>query len=121
MGLDKESKKQITFGTNLESKRLGRKAISKVADRVFKSKEINKIALVAPDAKINVIKDFKVVEKKVISIPKEIVGIAKCMNPACITNHQPVATRFTTSYENKHLKLLCHYCEKTTDGENLQL
>ncbi|MBP5228934.1 MAG: aspartate carbamoyltransferase regulatory subunit [Bacteroidales bacterium] len=121
LGLDKECKNQITFGTNLESKKLGRKAIIKVADRVFKSKEINKIALVAPDAKINVIKDFKVVEKKVISIPKEIVGIAKCMNPACITNHQPVATRFTTSYENKHLKLLCHYCEKTTDGENLQL
>ena len=50
---------QITFGTNLDSKLLGKKAIIKIADRYFEDDEINRIALVAPQAKINIIRDFE--------------------------------------------------------------
>ncbi len=110
---------QITFGTNLDSKILGKKAIIKIADRYFENAEIDKIALVAPQAKINIIKDFEVIEKRVIGVPGEITGIAKCLNPKCITNHQPVQTRFKTVYENSRLKLQCHFCEKITDTNNL--
>lgn len=112
---------QITFGTNLDSKRLGKKAIIKISDKFFEEREINKISLVAPDAKINIIKDFEVVEKKVIGVPDEIVGIAKCANPKCITNHQPITTKFHTTYEDSELKLRCHYCEKNTDIEDLKI
>ena len=76
---------QITFGTNLDSKLLGKKAIIKVSDRYFADDEINKVALVAPLAKINIIKNFEVVEKRIISVPEEISGIAKCSTPKCIT------------------------------------
>ncbi len=110
---------QITFGTNLDSKLLGKKAIIKVSDRYFADDEINKVALVAPLAKINIIKNFEVVEKRIISVPEEISGIAKCSNPKCITNHQPIQTRFATVVEDGHLKLHCHYCEKMTDSDNL--
>lgn len=112
---------QITFGTNLDSKVLGKKAIIKIAGRYFQNAEIDKIALVAPDAKINIIKDFEVVEKRVISVPDEIIGIVKCLNPKCITNHQPITTRFKTVYENSQLKLQCHFCEKFTDTANLTI
>ncbi|MCK9305038.1 MAG: aspartate carbamoyltransferase regulatory subunit [Bacteroidales bacterium] len=112
---------QITFGTNLDSKLLGKKAIIKIADRFFLDDEINKIALIAPQAKINIIHDFQVVEKRELSVPSEIKGIVKCMNPVCITNHQPVDTLFSTIYENNELKLLCHYCEKITDRQNLKI
>lgn len=111
----------VTFGTNLDSKLIGKKAIIKVSDRYFEDEEINKVALVAPLAKINIIKNFEVVEKRVISVPAEIIGIAKCSNPKCITNHQPVDTRFSTITENGHLKLHCHFCEKMTDSENLTI
>ncbi|MGM9774837.1 MAG: aspartate carbamoyltransferase regulatory subunit [Candidatus Egerieousia sp.] len=121
LGLNKNCSNRLTFGTNMESRQMGKKAIIKIEDRFFKPSEINKIALVAPDAKLNTIKEFKVVEKKVIKVPKEIVGIAKCMNPMCITNHQPIRTRFTTSYENDHLSLVCHYCEKATDIKNIKI
>lgn len=84
----------ITFGTNLESKRLGSKAIIKIADVFFHENEINKIALVAPEAKLNIIKDYEVVEKKLVEVPEIIVGIAKCVNPTCITNNEPVKTKF---------------------------
>ena len=85
LGLD-HIDSQITFGTNLESKKLGRKAIIKISDKYFEDADINRIALVAPDAKLNIIRDYEVVEKKVVEVPDVIVGIAKCMNPKCITN-----------------------------------
>jgi aspartate carbamoyltransferase regulatory subunit len=115
------SANQMTFGTNLDSKLLGKKAIIKIADRFFKDDDINKIALIAPQAKINIIHDFEVVEKKELSIPATIKGIVKCMNPVCITNHQPVETLFTTIKENGELKLLCHYCEKATNEKNIKI
>ncbi len=117
----KDCANQITFGTNLDSKLLGKKAIIKVADRFFEEAEINRVALVAPDAKINIIKDFEVIEKKVLRVPDEIVGIVKCANPKCITNHQPITTKFKTGYENGVLKLHCRYCEKNTGSDNLKI
>lgn len=120
LGLSR-SGNQITFGTNLESKLLGKKAIIKISDKFFKDDDINRIALIAPQAKINIIQDFEVVEKKVLSIPASIEGIAKCMNPACVTNHQNILTRFTTITDSPDVKLLCRYCEKITDLKNLKI
>jgi aspartate carbamoyltransferase regulatory subunit len=65
LGLDKIDN-QITFGTNLESKKLGRKAIIKISDLYFQDEDINRIALVAPDAKLNIIRDYELVEKKFV-------------------------------------------------------
>ena len=109
----------VTFGTNLDSKLIGKKAIIKVSDRYFEDEEINKVALVAPLAKINIIKNFEVVEKRVIYVPDEIVGIAKCKNPKCVTNHQPIKTRFTTLENGNEVSLLCRYCEKITDSKHI--
>ena len=119
LSLDKIDK-QITFGTNLSSEKLVKKAIIKLADTFFIDKEINKIALVAPQAKLNIIKNFKVVEKKVVEVPDEIIGIAKCMNPKCITNNEKIITRFTV-VSPVEVKLKCHYCEKITDQEHIQI
>ena len=110
---------QITVGINLESKSYGKKGIIKIADRWLEDAEVNRLALVAPNATINIIKDFQVIEKKVIRTPKEITGIAKCSNPKCITNHEPIKTRFTTIENGNEISLLCHYCEKITDAKGL--
>jgi len=110
----------ITFGTNLESKKLGKKAIIKVSDVFFKDKDINRIALIAPEAKLNIIKNYSVVEKKLVEVPDEITGIVKCVNPQCITNHERVTTRFRV-IEKKNVKLRCHYCERMTYKENLEI
>lgn len=117
LGLD-HIDNQITFGTNLESKKLGSKAIIKITDKYFEGDEINKIALVAPEAKLNIIKDYKVVEKQVVEVPDYIVGIAKCVNPKCITNVENVKTKFSVS-SKKDVSLKCHYCEKITDQEHM--
>ena len=105
---------QITLGINLASKVHGKKGIIKIADKFFEDDELNKLALIAPNATVNVIRDFKVVEKKKLEMPKEVIGIAKCRNPKCVTNHQPITTRFETVEKNNEIQLLCHYCEKIT-------
>jgi aspartate carbamoyltransferase regulatory subunit len=115
LGLDK-IESLITFGTNLESKKLGCKAIIKIADTFFHDEEINKISLVAPDAKLNIIKDYEVIEKKVVTVPDHIIGITKCFNPKCITNNEPVKTKFFV-ISKKDVTLKCHYCEKVMGPE----
>ncbi len=110
---------QITIGINLTSKLHGRKGIIKSADKFFENEELNKLALIAPKATVNIIRDFKVVEKKKLEMPAVIEGIAKCMNPKCITNHQPIRTRFTTINQDNEVLLLCHFCEKITDAKSI--
>ena len=106
---------QITIGINLTSKAQGKKGIIKIEDKFFEDEELNKLALIAPQATVNVIRDFKVVEKKKLTMPAEVIGIAKCRNPKCVTNHQPIKTRFTTLTNNNEISLLCHFCEKVSD------
>jgi aspartate carbamoyltransferase regulatory subunit len=110
---------QITIGINLNSKQNGKKGIIKIADKFFEDEELNKLALLAPEATVNVIRDFKVVEKKKVELPKEITGIAKCMNPKCVTNHQPITTKFTVNVKGSETSLLCHYCEKISDTKKV--
>lgn len=108
----------ISIGNSLGSKKLGKKGIIKLSKVFFKDSDINKIALVAPCAKLNIIRDYEVVEKKVVEIPDEIVGIVKCVNPKCITNNEKVDTRFNVVSKSE-VRLKCHYCEKITDQDNI--
>ncbi len=100
---------QLTIGNNLESKKLGAKGIIKVADVFFPEAVLNRIALIAPTAVINIIRDFEVVEKLPVVLPEIISGLVKCDNPKCITNNEPMTTRFhVVDRENGVIK--CHYC-----------
>ena len=119
LGLEK-IKGQITFGNNLDSKKLGKKAIIKISDRYFDDDEVNKIALVAPEAKLNTIRDFKVVEKREVKVPYEVTGIVKCVNPKCITNDEKIITKFYV-VSKKPVMLKCHYCEKIVEQEQMAI
>ena len=110
---------QITIGINLASKAQGKKGIIKIENKFFEDEELNKLALLAPEATINIIRDFKVVEKKKIVMPEEVIGVAKCMNPKCVTNHQPIKTRFKVKAKGKDISLLCHFCEKVSDTKGI--
>ena len=110
---------QITIGINLTSKFFEKKGIIKIADKFFEDEELNKLALIAPKATVNVIRDFQVVEKKKLVMPEEIHGIAKCRNPKCVTNNQPVKTWFKTIDNGNEISLLCHYCEKITSSKHI--
>lgn len=119
LDLDK-TENQVYFGTNLSSAKYGSKGIIKVKDQVFHNTEINKIALVAPTATFIEIKDYEVVKKTQVEIPKEVNNFVKCFNPKCITNHQAVPTKFKVINEKEELKLRCRYCEKTTTKDTME-
>ena len=115
MNLDNDAEHHMTFGANLESKRMGTKAIIKINDRYLETDEINKIALIAPNAIVNTIRNYSVTDKRCVTLPEEVRGFVKCANPACITNHQPVETAFSVLHEGEKVSLRCRYCEKHTE------
>ena len=111
---------RITIGNNLRSRKMGKKGIIKIADKFFREDEINRIALIAPNVSLNIIKDYEVVEKKEITLPDEIVEIVKCNNPKCITNNEPMKTRFHVIDKEKVI-LQCHYCELKINKDEIEL
>ncbi len=113
-----EAEDLVLFGTNLDSRKMGKKGIVKVSNKFFKPDEINKIALVAPNATLIVIKKFQVIEKKKVEVPEVVEKIVKCFNPNCITNHEAISTLFSV-IDKQDLKLRCHYCEKITARDNI--
>jgi aspartate carbamoyltransferase regulatory subunit len=119
--LDLENlKNPITIGNNLESRKMGNKGIIKITDKFFEEAEINRIALIAPNAVLNIIKDYTVVEKKKLTLPQTITGIVKCNNPKCITNNEPMLTRFEV-LDNNNIILNCHYCDIKIQKEDIIL
>ena len=110
----------ITIGFNLESKKLGKKGIIKIADKFFTDDEINRIAVVAPNVKLNIIRNYEVAEKRELVLPDELIGIVKCANPKCITNNEPMPTRFQVIDKEKCV-IKCHYCEKEQERKDITL
>lgn len=110
----------ITIGNNFESKKLGKKGIIKVADRFFTDEEISRLSVVAPNVKLNIIRDYEVVEKKQVVMPDELRGLVRCPNPKCITNNEPMMTLFHVVDKERGM-LKCHYCEKEQSKETIKL
>ena len=110
----------ITIGNNLDSKKMGKKGIIKISDKFFAEEEINRIAVVAPNVVLNVIRNYEVVEKKRVELPPVITDIVKCNNPKCITNNEPMRTRFdVTDRQNTELK--CYYCSVKISKDDIEL
>ena len=76
------SDSNMTIGNNLESKKLGKKGIIKVADRFFTDEEISRLSVVSPNVKLNIIRDYEVVEKKqVIMMVTSFLGLREAPKP----------------------------------------
>jgi len=100
----------VSVAMNVPSKKLGVKDIVKVEGRELNSEEVDKIALLAPHATINIVRDYKVVEKQRVKLPNVIRGTVKCANPTCISNSgEPIQSTFYVECEEP-LLIKCHYC-----------
>ena len=111
---------RITIGNNLGSRKMGKKGIIKISDKYFEEDEINRIALVAPYVKLNIIKNYEVVEKKRVTLPSVLIGIVNCNNPKCVTNNEPMKTKFDV-IDKDQVILQCHYCELKINKEDVIL
>lgn len=119
--LDLENHKDIvSIATNLKSKKLGKKGIIKVGGKSITPTEVNKIAIVAPDATVNLIKDFNVKEKIKVKTPEFIDNVVKCSNPVCITNNEQVGTKFYVTKRDP-IKIKCYYCERSMNKQDIEI
>ena len=111
---------RVAIIMNVESKKLGRKDIVKVEGRELNPEEVNKIALIAPTATINIVRDYKVVVKLKVKIPDVIEGIVRCVNPNCITNseREPIKPKFRVVSRDP-VKLQCVYCGRYLTREDI--
>jgi aspartate carbamoyltransferase regulatory subunit len=112
LGISRTTDATLSVVMNVESSKLCKKDIVKVEDRELKEEEVNRIALIAPDATINIIRDFKVIEKHHVDLPDMITGVVRCQNPSCISNtEEPIKSRLLVKVKNPVL-LRCVYCEQ---------
>lgn len=107
-----EEDKILTLGMRLDSKRYGKKDIVKIEKRELSPQEVNKIAVIAPTATLNIIRSFKIAKKIRVSLPEILEDIIQCTNPNCVTNNEPVKTKFLV-IKKKPTKLYCYFCERT--------
>jgi len=117
LGIDQGFKDSVTIAMNVKSSKMRNKDIVKVENRDLDVNEINKISVVAPQATINWIQDFRVVKKEEVKLPDELIDIVNCPNPSCITNkdREPVKSIFLVKNTDP-VVLVCKYCERETES-----
>ncbi len=120
LGLPDDETKNITIAMNVSSSEIGRKDILKIENRELDHTELNQVALIAPKATINIIRNFEPVKKDKIRLPNKITSIIKCTNPKCITNYEnePITPMFNVIEKNPPV-VRCHYCEKLIKTEDI--
>ena len=107
LGIDGSGGESVSVGMNVPSDTLATKDIVKVEDRELSQSEVDVLAVISPDATINIIREYDVIEKQRIDRPESVDGVLSCPNRSCITTgDEPIRTRFAVLEEG----LRCHYC-----------
>ncbi len=101
----------VSLAMNISSSRIERKDIVKLEDRFLAESEVAKIALVAPNATINTIRDSKVEKKTRVELPSTITNVIVCPNTRCVTNkeREPIEPKYEV-LSKQPMKLKCTYC-----------
>ncbi|MGM0590264.1 MAG: aspartate carbamoyltransferase regulatory subunit [Halobacteriota archaeon] len=108
LGIDGSSGESLSVGMNVPSDRLGRKDIVKVENRELSQSEVDVLSLIAPEATINIVRDYEVVEKNRVERPEVVVGVLSCPNRNCISNaDEPVESKFEVVRD----AVRCAYCD----------
>ncbi len=110
----------ITIALNVPSGKFKKKDIIKVEGRFLKDDDTNKLAVIAPRATINMIKDYRLVEKRRVSLPNEIDRIFRCTNPDCVTNSAEKIESVMDVIDREGRVLRCRYCSRTLDVDRLR-
>lgn len=110
----------ITIALNVPSGKFKKKDIIKVEGRFLKDDDTNKLAVIAPRATINMIRDYRLVEKRRVSLPNEIDRIFRCTNPDCVTNSAEKIESVMDVIDREGRVLRCRYCSRTLDVDRLR-
>ena len=70
---------------NASSNKMGKKDIMKV-ECPIENLDLDILGFIDHNITVNIIKDEKIVAKKDLKLPKQVVNVIKCKNPRCITS-----------------------------------
>ena len=112
LGISSGTKEQVSMAMNVPSKKMGKKDIVKVEGKFINEDELNRIALIAPGATINLIENYEIKKKFRVVLPEFVEGIIKCSNPNCISNteREPIKSKFHVSKDGEGIVGKCYYC-----------
>ena len=120
LGITGTTDEKLSIATNVETRISGTgglKDIVKVSNRELSKEEVDRIALIAPNATINIIRDYRVVEKIGVEIPRHLRGVIRCTNPGCISNaNEPIESAFEVAPNGLH----CLYCDTVISSDFAQ-
>jgi aspartate carbamoyltransferase regulatory subunit len=120
LGIDGKDGNVITIALNVPSGKYNKKDIIKVENRYLQDYDTNKLAVISPKASINIIKDYKLVEKRRVFLPNKIEKIFRCSNPDCITNSHEHIESIMEVIDKMGLVLRCKYCTRILDVNQLK-
>lgn len=96
---------------NAKSSKMGRKDIIKI-EGPLEALDLNILGYIDHNITVNIIRDDKIVEKKMLSIPDKLVNVIHCKNPRCITStEQELPHIFYLSDKEKEI-YRCRYCDE---------
>ena len=110
----------ITIALNVPSGKSKKKDIIKVENKFLKDDDTNKIAVIAPKATINIIKNYKLIEKRRVALPNEIDRKFRCSNPDCITNSTEHIESIMDLIDKEKMILKCRYCARILDVNKIK-
>lgn len=94
---------------NARSGKTSRKDIIKIEDEIDLNFDV--LGFINPNITVNVIMGGKIVEKRRIAPPTQVVNVVKCKNPRCITSTERELAQVFRRAEGK-LEYRCLYCEQ---------
>ena len=100
---------------NARSEKMGRKDIIKV-ECPIDTLDLDILGFIDHNITVNIIKDGEIVEKKKLSLPKEVHNVIKCKNPRCITSIEQELEQIFILADPKKEIYRCKYCEEKYRG-----
>ena len=96
---------------NARSDKMGRKDIIKIEDVLDLDLEV--LGFIDHKITVNIIKEGRIVEKKNLTLPRQVTNVIRCKNPRCITSIEPDLDQiFTLCQNGEHHTYRCLYCEQ---------
>ncbi len=105
----------IAIIKNVKSNKMGKKDIIKIDGEMDVNLDV--LGYIDPGITVNVIRNNQKVEKKKLSLPKELVNVITCKNPRCITTVEQVPQVFRLTDPEKGV-YRCMYCETRAKGHD---
>ena len=99
----------VAIITNARSKKMGRKDIIKIDKKM--DIDIDTLGYIDPNITINIVENDMRTKKFHVEIPKQIVNVAKCKNPRCITSVEKELDHIFVLTDEEKQVYRCKYCE----------